>query len=207
MSVRRGARWPAALLLVAGVIGCAGCTRSRTEDGPEQPPALTFPLTFTKDVAPIIFPNCSSCHRPGQGAPFSLLSYQDVKVRARLIANVTESRVMPPWQPEPGYGMFSNERRLSDDQIDVIQQWVSAGAIEGDPADLAVAPPATRPGGWQLGKPDLVVRCDGARCATGGRPSNRGQIAATHLQRGDRLPARHGHRFSGKLVRLIDEAV
>lgn len=155
ISVCRGTRGPVAVLLVAGVIGWAGCNRSRTEDVPSQPATRTFPLTFTKDVAPIVFANCSSCHRPGQGAPFSLLSYEDVKVRARLIATVTESRVMPPWQPEPGYGTFSNERRLSDDQIGVIQQWVSEGTIEGDPADLAVAPPATRP--WQLGQPDLVV--------------------------------------------------
>ena len=169
-SARRLARGPVAVWLVAGAVGWAGCSQSRTEEAPHQPAARTFPLTFTKDVAPIIFANCSSCHRPGQGAPFSLLSYDDVKVRARLIAIVTESRVMPPWQPEPGYGTFSNERRLSDDQLDVIRQWVDAGAIEGDPADLAVAPPTTKPGGWQLGRPDLVVEMPEAYTLRGDGP-------------------------------------
>lgn len=127
-------------------------------------------MTFTKDVAPIIFAHCAPCHRPGQGAPFPLLTYQDVKMRARPIVTMTAEHRMPPWQPVAGYGSFSNERRLRDDQIDVIQRWVAEGALEGNAADLAAAPPSTKPGGWQLGQPDLVVelpqaytlRADGA---------------------------------------------
>ncbi len=68
-------------------------------------------LTFTKDVAPIFYRHCASCHHPGGRAPFSLLTYEDVAGRARLIAAVTEQRTMPPWQPEPGYAQFVGERR------------------------------------------------------------------------------------------------
>src|ERR1700689_4695567 len=70
--------------------------------------------TFNKDIAPILYQNCATCHRPGEVAPFSLLTYADAAKKAGLLATVTEKRVMPPWKPEPGYGSFANERRLSD---------------------------------------------------------------------------------------------
>src|SRR6266404_6858309 len=89
--------------------------------------------TFNKDIAPILYQNCASCHRPGEVAPFSLLSYQDAAKRAKLIATVTERRYMPPWKPEPGYGNFANERRLTDTQIALIKDWAANGAPEGDP--------------------------------------------------------------------------
>jgi tetratricopeptide (TPR) repeat protein/mono/diheme cytochrome c family protein len=113
-------------------------------------------LTFNKDIAPIIFQNCSVCHHPEGAGPFSLLTYQDVKKRAPQIAVVTKSRYMPPWLPVPGYGEFIGQRRLSAEQIAIIQQWVVEGAIEGDPSDLPPAPHFE--GGWQLGKPDLVLK-------------------------------------------------
>src|SRR5258705_7643997 len=72
------------------------------------------PLTFTKDIAPIIWSRCSSCHRPGEIGPFSLLTYDDVRKRASLIAAVTARRIMPPWKPGPGKGGVHNERRLTD---------------------------------------------------------------------------------------------
>jgi tetratricopeptide (TPR) repeat protein len=102
-----------------------------------------------------VYSNCASCHRPGEAAPFSLLSYADVKGRARQIAEITESRYMPPWPPEPGHGEFQGERRLTDGQIATIKRWVNAGAPEGDRADLPAAPAFEN--GWQLGTPDLVV--------------------------------------------------
>ena len=103
-----------------------------------------------------MYANCATCHRPGEAAPFSLLSYSDVKGRARQIAEVTATRYMPPWPPEPGHGEFQGERRLSDGQIATIKRWVEAGAPEGNARDLPPAP--TFPGGgWQLGTPDLVV--------------------------------------------------
>ncbi len=114
------------------------------------------PVTFSQDVAPIVFSQCAQCHRPGEAAPFSLLSYRDVKVRARQIADVTRTRYMPPWLPEPGYGHFADQRRLSDSQIATIQQWAAQGALEGDPKFLPGAPRYTE--GWQLGPPDLILR-------------------------------------------------
>ncbi len=113
-------------------------------------------LTFNKDIAPIIFQNCAVCHHPGGAGPFSLLNYQDVRKRAEQIAVVTESRYMPPWLPEPGYGEFADERRLSDKQIEMIRRWVKDGATEGLSSDLPPTPKFNE--GWQLGRPDLVVK-------------------------------------------------
>lgn len=112
-------------------------------------------VTFTRDIAPIVFENCSGCHRPGEVAPFSLLSYEDARPWAARIAEVTSIRYMPPWLPEPGYRELEGERRLSDEQIALIRRWVDDGAIEGDPADLLPTPTWTE--GWQLGEPDLVL--------------------------------------------------
>jgi mono/diheme cytochrome c family protein len=111
--------------------------------------------TFNRDVAPIIFAQCASCHRPGEAAPFSLLTYKDVKKRAELVAAVTESRYMPPWHAEPSDVAFHGERRLTDEQIALLQAWVDADMPEGDPADLPPTPEFTP--GWQLGQPDLIV--------------------------------------------------
>ncbi len=131
--------------LVAQRRAGASAGADRALDGP----------TFAKDIAPILYQQCASCHRPGGPAPFSLLTYQDARDHAALIAAATAARRMPPWLPEPGYGQFANERRLSDGQIALIRQWVGSGAPEGDGA---AAPPAPEfPDGWQLGEPDLVV--------------------------------------------------
>ena len=112
-------------------------------------------LTFTEHIAPIVFNNCTSCHRPGEAAPFALMSYADVKKRGLLIAAVTQSRYMPPWHAAPGYGDFIDVHRLSDEQIGQIKHWVDAGMPEGDPAKLPAIPKFTD--GWQLGKPDMVL--------------------------------------------------
>jgi mono/diheme cytochrome c family protein len=113
-------------------------------------------VTFGKDIAPIIFNHCSTCHRPGQVAPFPLLTYDDAKKRARLIALVTQSHSMPPWKPEPGYGDFLGVRRLSEEQVRKIERWAEDGAPEGDPGDIPLAPHFVDE--WYLGKPDLVVK-------------------------------------------------
>ena len=112
-------------------------------------------VTFTQDIAPIVFRNCTGCHRPGQAAPFALLSYADVKKRGALIAAVTQSRYMPPWHAAHGYGEFLDERRLTEEQIAAIAAWVKSGMPEGDPRKLPALPAFTE--GWQLGKPDLIV--------------------------------------------------
>ncbi|HLY20120.1 MAG TPA: redoxin family protein [Bryobacteraceae bacterium] len=113
------------------------------------------PPTFNKDIAPILYQNCATCHRPGEVAPFSLLTYRDAAKRADQIAAITSQRVMPPWKAEPGYGSFANERRLSTQQIALIRDWAKSGAPEGDARDKP-APPVF-PEGWEAGQPDQVL--------------------------------------------------
>ncbi len=112
--------------------------------------------TFNRDIAPILFENCAMCHHPGEVAPFSLLTYADAKKHSTEVADLTQSRQMPPWKPEHGFGEFLGERRLSDAQIAMIQAWVKAGRPEGAAADLPPKPRFTE--GWVLGEPDLVVK-------------------------------------------------
>jgi tetratricopeptide (TPR) repeat protein len=113
-------------------------------------------VTYNRDIAPIISEHCAICHHPGGSAPFSLVTYEQVRARAREIVKVTSDRYMPPWKPESGYGDFAGVRRLSDVQIQLIRGWVDRGSVEGDPAH---APPTPAwAGGWQLGKPDLVIQ-------------------------------------------------
>jgi mono/diheme cytochrome c family protein len=113
------------------------------------------PVTFTKDVAPILYQNCASCHRPGDIAPMPLLSYKEVRPWAKAIREVVVERRMPPWLADPHYGEFANDRRLSPKEIETIVAWVDGGAKEGDPKDLPPKPtfPAE---GWTLGKPDAI---------------------------------------------------
>ncbi len=113
------------------------------------------PITFAKDVAPVVFDRCASCHRPTGPAPFSLLTYEQVKQRARLIATVTDSGFMPPWKAEAAVGPFVGQKPLSPAERDTIRRWVDEGAAEGDPSDLPPTP--TFADDWQLGTPDLVV--------------------------------------------------
>ncbi len=112
--------------------------------------------TYTRDVAPILQANCVQCHRDGEIAPFPLGSYGDAAKRARQIVNVTQSRFMPPWKPEPGFGHFLNERRLTDRELALLADWADAGAPEGTADDLP--PPRKFVEGWQLGEPDLIVK-------------------------------------------------
>jgi tetratricopeptide (TPR) repeat protein/mono/diheme cytochrome c family protein len=113
-------------------------------------------VTFNQQIAPIIFENCSTCHRPGESGPFSLLSYDDVKRHAAQIADVTKRRFMPPWLPEPGYGSFLEERRLTDEQIALIREWVDQGSPLGS-TKHAPEPPAFS-SEWQLGPPDMILK-------------------------------------------------
>ncbi len=122
---------------------------------PMYAPAAQAPVTFAEHVAPILFANCTGCHRPGEAAPFSLLGYKDARPLAKAIAAATASRSMPPWKAGPGDYAFANERRLTTEQIRTIERWVADGATEGDPSKLPPLPPFTE--GWQLGRPDLVV--------------------------------------------------
>lgn len=111
--------------------------------------------TFAEHIAPLIYAKCAGCHRDGQAAPFTLLTYAQVKKRAEQIADITDERVMPPWHADPGVVEYANDRSLSDAEIALVQQWFKAGAPEGDPAKLP-APPKF-PEGWKLGTPDFVA--------------------------------------------------
>jgi Flp pilus assembly protein TadD len=113
-------------------------------------------LTYDRDIAPIVYRYCSMCHRPGEAAPFSLLTYSDVKKHGRQIVEITQSRVMPPWLPAPQEAKFADELRLTDQQIETIQKWVAQGEVEGNPADLPRPPKFVE--GWQLGQPDMILK-------------------------------------------------
>lgn len=115
-------------------------------------------VTFNKDIAPIVFANCASCHRPGGVGPFSLLTYAEAAEHADVIAKATRERHMPPWLPAPGQFPFVGDRRLRAEQVDVIESWVNAGAPEGNAADLPATP--SFPAGWELGTPDLILMTD-----------------------------------------------
>jgi mono/diheme cytochrome c family protein len=130
-------------VLLAAVVGLAAA------DGPAP--------TFAADVAPIVYDHCATCHRPGQAAPFSLLSYEDVKKRATLIVSATSRRYMPPWHatPAPGFPEFRDERRLADSDIATLKAWVDAGMPAGD-LTKAPAPPVFADG-WPLGTPDIEI--------------------------------------------------
>ena len=144
---------PRLQLPISLLVGLTFLTNSHTASASSD--TAKGPVTFTEHVAPILFNNCASCHRPGEAAPFSLLSYQDAKKRGKQIAEETTRRFMPPWHADPGHIPFADERRLTDAQIATLARWQRDGMPEGDPKKLPASPKFTE--GWQLGKPDLVV--------------------------------------------------
>jgi tetratricopeptide (TPR) repeat protein len=113
------------------------------------------PVTFSRDVAPVLFDKCTTCHRPGGPGPFSLVTYADARQRASLIASVTQKRFMPPYHGTSDAGSFIGQKRLTPAEISLLARWAAEGAPEGDARETP-APPAW-PAGWQLGRPDLVV--------------------------------------------------
>jgi hypothetical protein len=133
----------------ATILAISLCSNALAGSIPELP-------TFSGHIAPIIYKNCSGCHRDGQNAPFTLLSYAQVKRRAEQIADVTEDRIMPPWHADPKAVKYANDRSLSEAEISIIQQWVKVGMPEGDPVKLP--PPPNFPEGWQLGEPDVTLQ-------------------------------------------------
>lgn len=116
------------------------------------------PVTFSNQIVRIMRENCQGCHHPGEVAPFSLMSYEDAAMRASLIKNAVTTRFMPPWKPLPGPHELIGERRLTDEEIDLIVRWADAGAPRGDPRRM---PPALEfSDQWTLGQPDLVLTID-----------------------------------------------
>lgn len=113
-------------------------------------------LSFSKDIAPIFYKNCIACHRPGEIAPMSLLTYKEVRPWAKSIREKIASREMPPWHLDSQYGKWENDRRLSQKEIDAVVAWIDDGAKEGNPKDLPALPKLAS--GWQIGEPDLIFQ-------------------------------------------------
>ena len=140
--------------VLAGIV--AALSLAACSGGPEEPPpAADDAVTFTEHIAPLVYEHCAGCHRPGESAPFSLLTYRDVKKHDEQIAEVTASRFMPPWLPAADVGDFEGRRGLSDEQIDLLKRWHEEGSLEGRRDKLPPRPQWTE--GWQLGPPDLVI--------------------------------------------------
>ncbi|HMV48630.1 MAG TPA: cytochrome c [Blastocatellia bacterium] len=134
-------------LLVAGAFLFQQVSRASGTSGKE--------LTFSKDIAPIFFKNCAECHRPGEGSPFSVLSYKDVRPWAKSIREKVARKTMPPWHADPHFSEWANDRRLAQTEIDAVVSWVDGGAKEGNPKDLPPAPKFIS--GWTIGQPDVVI--------------------------------------------------
>ena len=138
-------------LLSTVVVAIAGAVPAMTHaEGRAEVP------TFAEDVAPILYEKCVTCHRPGEIAPMSLMSYSDVRPWSRSIRNQVIAGTMPPWHADPDVGRFSNERRLTPAEKDTLVRWADGGAPEGDPVRLPPVPVFAN--GWQFGEPDVVIR-------------------------------------------------
>jgi tetratricopeptide (TPR) repeat protein len=113
-------------------------------------------VTFSRDIAPIVFRYCASCHHAGEAGPFPLITYGDVKSHARQLADATSRHLMPPWLPSQDGLRLEDDSHLSGEQIALFQKWVADGVLEGNRDELPQAPKFTS--GWQLGAPDLVLK-------------------------------------------------
>lgn len=119
-------------------------------------PASPIKPTWAHDIAPILYKNCASCHHPGGAGPFSLLTYADARRWGAQAVTVTQSRYMPPWLPEPGYGDFADNRRLPEQDLITLRKWLQAGMPEGNAKDAPKTPVFDT--AWQMGKPDLILK-------------------------------------------------
>lgn len=133
-------------LMLAGVILVAGV-------GAQSPPPPQGP-TFSKDVAPILYKNCTTCHRAGEIAPMSLMTYEEARPYAKSISAKVAAGHMPPWHADPAFGHFKNDRHLTDAEIETLTRWAATGSPKGDPKDLPALPKYTN--GWNIGTPDAV---------------------------------------------------
>src|SRR5580692_9404282 len=147
----KNTRWGPVLIMVIVTVALIVAVTTMKE----HVAAAQSKVTWSGEIAPLVYGNCTTCHHPGGAGPFSLLTYQDARRWGPQMASVTSSRYMPPWLPEPGYGDFADERRLSSEDIALIQKWVSTGMARGDNADAPPVPHYDET--WTLGKPDLVL--------------------------------------------------
>ena len=137
-------------IVASGILFCAAVIGA---DG--QAPAKAPVPTYTKDVAPILFKNCTGCHRPGEIGPMSLLTYEDVRPRAKDIRDKVADGIMPPWHADKTHGTFANDRSLSEADKATLIRWANNGAPKGNPKDMPPAPTYTE--GWTVGQPDVVL--------------------------------------------------
>jgi hypothetical protein len=138
--------------------------------------------TYSKDVAPILFNRCASCHRPKDIAPFSVLDFKSARPWAKAIRTSVVARKMPPWFADARYGHWANDARLSDIEIRTIQTWADNGAPEGNPQDLPTPPKFVE--GWQLGQPDLVVDIGTDHTVTPGEDAYEHFVVETNFKEG-----------------------
>ena len=147
---------PVALLAAAILLPLASAGQQNPASaGRQSPPA---PVTWSRHIAPILYAHCTTCHRDGGSAPFSLLTYAQARRWGSTVAAVTRSRYMPPWLPSGPPNRFLDDRRLAAADIALIQRWLQDGMIQGDPTPAV--PPPTYTSDWQLGPPDLVLEVD-----------------------------------------------
>jgi hypothetical protein len=139
------------LITILVMLGFGLIRPSAQQDGGGSSAAVP---TFAKDVAPILYKNCTQCHRPGEIAPMSLLSYEAARPWARSIRDKVTEGSMPPWHADAPPGTFENERRLTDQERRTLVDWANGGAPEGRPSDLPTVPTYTD--GWIIGRPDVV---------------------------------------------------
>ncbi len=144
-----------AVLICLGLLIIISCDKKAKESESELPEQITF----TEHILPIIYTNCTPCHRPGSAGPFSFTNYEEIVRKAKTLKKVTQSRFMPPWPADPAYVHFAGERILSQMEIDMIGKWVDDKCPYGD--SLYVLPPPVYASGIatgsQIGEPDLVI--------------------------------------------------
>ena len=145
-----------ATLIAVGTIAPGASSEAAQASRPAASPGPSARIpTYSRDVAPILGQQCVACHKPEGSAPFSLVTFADARARASLIVRVTKARYMPPWKPQPGHGDFADARRLTDEQIALIERWVEGGTQEGPPLERPLAVAAGD--AWEFGNPDIVV--------------------------------------------------
>lgn len=138
-------------LVLAAVVAAPALAGAGADELPES-------VTFSEHVAPVFMEHCATCHRPGDVAPMSLLSYDTARPWAKSIRRAVLAREMPPWDADPRYGDFANDISLNDREIALIARWVDQGAREGNPAAMPPPPELGEPGSWRMGRaPDLIV--------------------------------------------------
>ena len=167
------------------IVATAGCSESPGPVAPDAAPlkvdAVKSEVSYSVNIRPIVLEKCVSCHQPGDAAPFSLLTYDDAKKRARQIADVTASGLMPPWLPRNEHGLFAGDRRLTDAQKQLLKAWADADAPAGPV--VADAPATGAAAEWKLGKPDLILESPAYEVPAAGADEFRNFVIATGIDR------------------------